>query len=127
MPRPRCDPDGGSVTVVAAALVGVVLALALAVASAGGVLVERHRLAGAADAAALAAADAASGMTGEVPCDSAGRLASAGGARMTSCRTEGSTATIELSKAVGPFAVRATATAGQPSSSPGFRTAPSKK
>ena len=118
--RPRASrvhaagDDSGAITVLAAAIVGLVTATSLAVAAAAGVLVERHRLGAAADAAALAAADVASGLVGGIACDAAERLAWANRARLTRCLIEGSEATVRVTSTVGPFALSAAATAGQP-------------
>lgn len=61
------------------------LVIGLPVLSAGAHLEARHRASGAADAAALAAADAAGGWIAAEPCDSAERVVSASGAELESC------------------------------------------
>lgn len=80
------------------------------------VLAERSRVAGAADAAALAAADAASGAIGGSPCEQAERVASANGARVDGCTLDGLVATVRVAASVGGFEVTGIATAGPPGS-----------
>lgn len=77
-----------SLSPVTVALAVGVLALALPVAAAGSVLIAQHRLAGATDAAALAAADAASGWITEEPCELAARVLRSAGAELESCRVD---------------------------------------
>ena len=82
----------------------------------------RHRAAGAADAAALAAADAASGWSAGPPCAEAGRLAAENRAALARCEIDGLVVTVEVEIATGfgaiggwdtPLAmVRQTASAG---------------
>lgn len=119
--------DDGAVTLIVAAAVCVVVGIGGAAAGAAGVLVERHRLSAAADASALAAADAATGVTSGSPCASASRLAEANRVHLSECRREASSVTVEVTSRRGLFTIDAVATAGQPSSSPSARTAPSKK
>ncbi|BDZ51635.1 hypothetical protein GCM10025867_38760 [Frondihabitans sucicola] len=123
----RARDDSGTITVLAAAIVGAVTATTLAIATAAGVLVERHRLGAGADAAALAAADVASGVVPGSPCEVATTVAAANRARIVTCETEGSSATVAVSSRVGPFVITVAATAGQPRSPPSPRTASSKK
>ncbi|WP_207454609.1 Rv3654c family TadE-like protein [Desertivibrio insolitus] len=103
----------GSVTVV-----GIAAAIALAavlVIAVGGALVVRQRVAGAADAAALAAADTASGRLPGVPCVAAAEVAAANGAELDGCLVEGLVVTVRAAAVVGALPVTATATAGPPS------------
>ncbi|MFD4959000.1 Rv3654c family TadE-like protein [Microbacterium sp. NPDC058389] len=83
-------------------------------AAVGSASVAGQRLASAADAAALAAADAASGAVAGVPCDLAGELAGAFGARVEACDLDGLVATVTVAVSVGPVAARASARAGPP-------------
>jgi secretion/DNA translocation related TadE-like protein len=119
--------DRGALTIVAAALIGTVTSVTLAVAAAGGVLVERQRLDATADAAALAAADAASGVVSGIPCEAAAALAAANAAELRACLIKGAEADVEVSSKVGPFAVGAAARAGQPPPWRSIRTGASKK
>ncbi len=75
-----------------------------------------QRVAGVADAAALAAADAASGaVTGE-PCARAAEVASASGAEVTACRLADLVATVTVSASFGRLPAIASARAGPPGS-----------
>ncbi len=98
-----------SVGVIACAAV-----LAVGFTTAGTAAVLSQRLAGAADAAALAAADAASGAIEGVPCERAAEAASASGATLTSCELENLTATITVALGAGLLSGAASARAGQP-------------
>jgi secretion/DNA translocation related TadE-like protein len=80
------------------------------------VLVERSAAAGAADAAALAAADARVGLATGFPCEQAAVIAEANGATLTSCEVDGLVVTVSVSRPVAGFHVTASATAGPPSS-----------
>jgi len=119
--------DAGAVTVVAATVVGVICSVTVVVAGAAGILIERHHLTGATDAAALAAADAAAGVVPGTPCDEAERIAEADRARILTCAVTGTDAEIEATSTVGPFVIRASARAGQPPSLRRVRTGASKK
>lgn len=83
------------------ALAAVALALGIPVIVAGTQLEARHRVAGAADAAALAAADAASGWIDADPCSLASEVAEAAGARVTSCRVDVADASARILTAAG--------------------------
>lgn len=73
-----------------------------------------QRLTGAADAAALAAADAASGAVAGVPCERAEQLARLAGAQLASCEIEGLVATVAVSASFGLLPAVALARAGPP-------------
>jgi len=73
-----------------------------------------QRLASAADAGALAAADAASGAVGGIPCDLAGEVTDTFGARVDTCDLEGLVATVTVEMRFGPVTARASARAGPP-------------
>ena len=79
-------------------------------------LVTRQAVAAAADAAALAAADAASGRIPGYPCELASRVAAANGAAVGSCTVDGLVVTITASRSILGIAVSARATAGPPTS-----------
>nr|WSY57836.1 flp pilus-assembly TadE/G-like family protein [Streptomyces sp. NBC_00886] len=108
--RSRCS-DRGSATVwslgamtVLCVVFGVVLVLGQAV-------VARHRAAGGADLAALAAADHwAEGGTGA--CARAERVARAQGTRLVRCAVVGETSDVTASAGLGPFAAEVRARAG---------------
>lgn len=78
------------------------------------VLAAKQAVAGAADAAALAAADVAVGRIPGVPCSAAGTMAAANKAKLVGCRADGLVVTVRAEVGVFGFAVGATATAGPP-------------
>jgi len=75
-------------------------------------LATRHSVSAAADAAALAAADTASGLVPGHPCDVAGRIAEANGATLAACAVDGLVATVTVTRPVLGFAIAESATAG---------------
>lgn len=77
----------------------------------------RSRATASADAAALAAADAAIGRTPGFPCDLAGLVAGANGVAVTDCQVDGVIVTVRVSIDILGFPVTATATAGPPARS----------
>lgn len=77
-------------------------------------LAARQALAGAADAAALAAADTASGRIAGYPCDNAERVAAANGASLQGCDLDGLVATVTAGNTIVGIRVVSTATAGPP-------------
>ena len=105
--------EGAASVLVVAVLVGVVV-LAVAVVGGGRALAERSRVSGAADAAALAAADVAAGLVAGSPCDRAGALATANGVVLTSCRDDELVVTVRVTTSLAGVVVGASATAGPP-------------
>jgi secretion/DNA translocation related TadE-like protein len=101
-------------TILSVGIVACAATLVVTFTTAGGAAVFSQRLTGAADAAALAAADAASGLIGGAPCDRAAELASAGGTELVGCDLDGLVATVVVSGTFGRFAARASARAGPP-------------
>ncbi len=77
------------------------LLLALPVVAAASTLETRHRLDGAADAAALAAADAASGWIDAEPCELARRVLETAGARFEECRLDDDTGRVRIRASAG--------------------------
>ncbi len=104
----------GAGSVLALAVCGAVVALAMALAAVGAVLVAQRRAAGAADAAALAAADALAGFLSDEPCDAASRVAQGNGTVLDACVVDGLVATVRVRASSGPVSLRASATAGPP-------------
>jgi secretion/DNA translocation related TadE-like protein len=100
--------------IAAIAVVGCAATLASGLVLAGSAAVFGQRLAGAADAAALAAADAASGAVIGVPCESAEAVARSAGAELSGCEVDGLTATVTLSAMFARVPATATARAGPP-------------
>ena len=72
----------------------------------------RHSVAAAADAAALAAADAASGVVPGNPCDTAERVAAANGAFVGACTVDGLVVTVTAARRLLGFVIAESATAG---------------
>jgi len=89
-----------------------IVALVLAALPLYGALAARHSVVAAADAAALAAADAASGLVPGYPCEIAARVASANGASLDGCALDGLVATVVVGRPLLGFEVVASATAG---------------
>jgi len=108
------DRGAGSVLILAIGAATVVVMTLLLVLYTG--LAVRQSLAGAADASALAAADAASGLTAGYPCETADRIARANGAALSSCTIDGLVVTVIASRIILGIVVAATATAGPPGS-----------
>lgn len=98
-----------SVAIVAAMLAAVSLLVPLSIA-----LVAKQRAAGAADAAALAAADIAIGLVPGSPCSAAESVAGANGARLRACEIDGVIVTVRVEVPVAGFEVSGAATAGPP-------------
>ncbi|WP_294178122.1 Rv3654c family TadE-like protein [uncultured Schumannella sp.] len=106
--------ETGSGSVLGLALLGALVALALAAVALGGALVERQRVIGAADNAALAAADAARGIVPGSPCLVAEQVTAANRTELRSCEVDGYIVTVEAAASLGGVVVRARATAGPP-------------
>ena len=101
-------------TILAVGVVVCAATLSVGFTAAGAAAVFSQRIAGAADSAALAAADAASGLVDGVPCDRAAEIASAAGGELTGCDLDGLIATVTVSGSFGRFAAMASARAGPP-------------
>jgi secretion/DNA translocation related TadE-like protein len=115
-PRADRDPnpgrDRGAGTILGLAILGVFLALTLMLVPAWAMLATKQKLAGAADAAALAAADARLGVVGDYPCPLAATVARANGAALAACEVDGLIVTVAVSGTIAGIRVTATATAG---------------
>lgn len=112
--RSRRTTDQGAASVLLIALLAATLALTLACLPLYSALIERQRIAGAADAAALAAADVAIGREPGVPCVVAAQLAVANHATLERCIVDGVIVTVRVGSSAGIVPVTATATAGPP-------------
>ncbi|MEV0613859.1 Rv3654c family TadE-like protein [Nonomuraea sp. NPDC050404] len=77
--------ERGSATLWGVALMGLLMAVAMALATVGSVRVARHRVSGAADLSALAAAKLAL-IDPEGACDRAAQLAAENGVELTQCK-----------------------------------------
>jgi secretion/DNA translocation related TadE-like protein len=103
-------------SVLAVAVVAGVAGLAASAVPLVGVSVVRTEVASAADAAAVAAADARTGAAAGYPCVRAKELARANGAKLVACRVDGLVATVTVERSQWGFAIRMRASAGPPSS-----------
>ena len=103
-------------TALSAGVLVVAASFSLGLAGVGGAVVVAQRTASAADAAALAAADAASGaiVTDEAPCALGARVAAASGATLVSCTLEGQVATVRVQSVYAGVAAVSRARAGPP-------------
>lgn len=106
--------ERGSGSVLALSLVAATVVVALAVLSLAAGLGMRQRVIGAADSAALAAADAASGAVPGAPCAVAARVVSAARVRLVACHVDGLIVTIAVDDAFAGVTIRARSTAGPP-------------
>jgi secretion/DNA translocation related TadE-like protein len=106
--------DRGAGAVLALAIVGATAVVLLAVLALGAALVARQRVIGAADAAALAAADGASGAIAGVPCTLAARVAESTAATLQDCAIDGLVARVTVAANVGAVTFSARSTAGPP-------------
>jgi len=104
--------DGGSGSVLAIGIGLALVALLALVLPLYSALAVRQAVAGAADAAALAAADVASGLVPGYPCEMAGRVAAANSASVVSCEVDGLVVTVVTARQFGALTARAAATAG---------------
>lgn len=111
--RGSTSEDGSAATAAIGVVAGTILVTAAVLAGCGG-LVGHQRAVAAADGAALAAADVASGLLPGEPCRAADRVAEAGGATVAECAVEGGVATVEVDVAVGPLVLAARSRAGPP-------------
>ncbi|MGV9417326.1 Rv3654c family TadE-like protein [Streptomyces sp. NPDC003674] len=110
--QPRC-PDRGSATVWSVGVITVLCVVFGVVLALGQAVVVRHRAAGGADLAALAAADHwAEGTTGA--CARAERVAAAQGVRLVRCVIAGETSDVTAASGRGPFAAEVRSRAGPP-------------
>jgi secretion/DNA translocation related TadE-like protein len=106
--------ERGSGSILAVAVMASVLAVAGMMVPVTAALVVKQRVAGAADAAALAAADTASGLLAGFPCEAAGRAARANDAEIGSCVIEGMMATVTARANYLGLAITVSARAGPP-------------
>ena len=106
--------DQGSATVVIVALLGALLVVSVAAVGVCGLLAAKQHVEAAADAAALAAADSASGRVAGFPCERAARAASLNGATLASCRTDGAQAVVSARARISGVPITVWARAGPP-------------
>ncbi|MFC3573788.1 Rv3654c family TadE-like protein [Streptomyces yaanensis] len=103
--------DRGSVTVWVVCVIGTLCAVCGVLLAQGEAVLARHRAAGAADLAALAAADHWM-EGGEAACATAGRVAGAQGSRLVRCALVGDVSDVTAASASGPFTAEVRARAG---------------
>ncbi|MFH8339227.1 Rv3654c family TadE-like protein [Streptomyces sp. AM6-12] len=107
----RCGSDRGSASVWGLGAIAVLCVVFGAVLALGHAVTVRHRAAGGADLAALAAADHwAEG--GGPACARAGRVASAQGVRLVRCAVEGEIADVTAASGSVPFTAEVRSKAG---------------
>lgn len=111
----RRDDEGSGAILGVALIAATMLATALVVTTFA-VLATHQTVLNAADAAALAAADTASGAVAGIPCDAAGQAAVLNGATVVSCVLDGLVSDVVVERAAGPFVLRSRARAGPPGS-----------
>jgi secretion/DNA translocation related TadE-like protein len=110
--------DRGSATVWSVGAIAVLCVVFGVVLALGQAVVVRHRAAGGADLAALAAADHwAEG--GSAACARADRVARAQGVRLVRCEVAGQISDVTAASGRGPFTAEVRARAGPPGTSPG--------
>lgn len=108
----RGGGDRGAGSILAISLVAAILSTLFLLAPFCAVLIARAAVTGAADAAALAAADVAIGLVPGIPCEIASWVAEANGAELRECLTDGVIVTVRVSAVIFGFPVTSTATAG---------------
>jgi secretion/DNA translocation related TadE-like protein len=124
MPGPRHNADGprrrlplrsrGSASVLGIAVIGVMVALVVMMLPLYIGLSSRQAVIAAADAAALAGADTASGRIPGYVCEVAGEVAEANGATLAGCAAAGLVVTVTTHREFLGLRLTASATAGPP-------------
>jgi len=108
------NADSGSGSILAVAIMAAMLGIVSLLVPLYGVLFAKQGAAGAADAAALAAADVAVGIVAGQPCAAAASLATANGATLERCEVDGVIVTVTVTVPAFGFDVFGAATAGPP-------------
>lgn len=98
----------------AVGVLAVTATVAAGCALAGAAAIQSARVSAVADTAALAAADAALGFVGGVPCGRAAQVVARSGLALTECEMDGVVVTVVVESTAGVFAVRAHSRAGPP-------------
>lgn len=110
----RLSDERGSGSVLAVGVGGAVIVTTLSTILALGALVAHQRVMNAADAAALAGADAASGAIAGEPCALAGRAAEANGAVVLACSSDGAVVSVTAGTSWAGIPLSARSRAGPP-------------
>ena len=106
--------ESGAGSILAVSLIAVILAVTILLVPLYSVLSARTRVAAAADASALAAADVAVGRLPGIPCVAAETVAEVNGASMTECQLDGVIVTVRVRLTIVGFVLQSAATAGPP-------------
>jgi secretion/DNA translocation related TadE-like protein len=112
LPASRLRSEVGAGSILALAVLAAAVVLALAMVGLGAGLVVRQRTIGAADAAALAAADVLLGAAPGDPCTVASSIAQRNGAVLESCEVDGFIATVTTGSQLAGVPIRARSSAG---------------
>lgn len=91
---PHFGAEEGSAGIAVVGLLAALLITSAAAVGACALLAEKQHVSAAADAAALAAADTASGLVAGIPCERADQAARLNGASLASCGLDGSVALV---------------------------------
>ena len=118
MRRRRISGELGAGSLLGIAIVATMLCVVAMVLPLYYVLAVKQSVAGAADAAALAAADVRVGIVPGEPCAVAATVASANGTELAACEIDGLVVTVTARRAFAGFAVGVSATAGPPDIGP---------
>ena len=110
--------DTGAGSVLAIAIMSALLIVTSTMVPVGALLLADRRASGAADAAALAAADGAVGLVAGSPCDLARTVAAANGAAVQRCEVDGLVVTVRTTVPVLGFSIAGRATACPPPAPP---------
>ncbi|MDQ1588341.1 MAG: hypothetical protein QOJ77_1506 [Microbacteriaceae bacterium] len=110
----RLASESGAGSLLAVGVVASVLAVTSMVVTVSLALAVKQRVTGAADAAALAAADTASGAIAGFPCDVAATAARLNGAELGRCEVSGAVATVSARAGYLGFDISVAARAGPP-------------
>lgn len=110
----RPGSERGSGSVLAVALIGATMTVTVLSVPLLAVLAVGQSVQNAADAAALAAADTASGAVPGVPCTAAAEAARLNGASVASCAVDGLIASVTVARSVLGFDLTSSARAGPP-------------
>lgn len=111
--------ERGAGSVLMVAIIGCSFALVSVTASVASAQLARLHISAAADSAALAAADVASGAVAGSPCQAAGSAAKINGARLGDCVVEGLVARVTVDGIFLQFRFSVDARAGPPGMAPG--------
>ncbi|MEV5316864.1 Rv3654c family TadE-like protein [Streptomyces sp. NPDC052687] len=115
----RCGDDRGSATVWSVGAIAVLCVVFAVVLALGQAVVARHRAAGGADLAALAAAGHWTRGTAEA-CARADRVARAQGTRLVRCVLVGEISDVSVAAGPAPFTAEVRSRAGPPGTVPGL-------